>query len=297
MHSFELERPKSLAECLDVLDRYGDSAFVLAGGTATVLALRQGRVRPAVVVDLSGVGELTGAHADADGSLRLGAMVTAAELGRSPAVQSSFPLLATTARQLGSVAVRNAVTLGGNICAGIPAADCPPSLAALGATLTIASARGTRQVTMLDFPICTNRSVLGPAEIVTEIRLPAESAGMWADVARFSANPADYGALVIVAVCARMGRARNRWTDVRVVAGGAQSQPTRIRAAEHLLEQGEWDDARIGQAARLTGAEATLSDIRASAAYRGQIAGVALTRILSQARQQWESSNGQELPR
>jgi len=262
-----------------------------------VLALRQGRVRPAVVVDLGGVGELTGAHADADGSLRLGATVTAAELGHSPAVQGSFPVLATTARQLGSVAVRNAVTLGGNICAGIPAADCPPSLAALGATLTIASARGTRQVTMLDFPICTDRSVLGPAEIVTEIRLPAESAGMWADVARFSANPADYGALVIVAVCARMGRERNRWTDVRVVVGGAQSQPTRIRAAEHVLEQGEWDDSRIGQAARLTGAEATLSDIRASAAYRGQMAGVALTRILSQARQQWESSNGKELPR
>ena len=297
MHSFELERPESLAECLDVLDRHGDSAFVLAGGTAGVLALRQGRVRPAVVVDLSGVGELTGAHPAADGSLRLGATVTAAELGRSPAVQGSFPVLATTARQLGSIAVRNAVTLGGNICAGIPAADCPPSLAALGATLTIASARGTRQVAMLDFPICTDRSVLGPTEIVTEIRLPAESAGMWADVVRFSANPADYGALVIVAVCARMGRERNRWTDVRVVVGGAQSQPARIRAAEHVLEQGEWDDARIGQAARLTGAEATLSDIRASAAYRGQMAGVALTRILSQAKQQRESSNGKELPR
>jgi aerobic carbon-monoxide dehydrogenase medium subunit len=297
MHSFELERPKSLAECLDVLDRYGDSAFVLAGGTAGVLALRQGRVRPAVVVDLSGVGELTGIHADSDGSLRLGAMVTTAELERSPAVQNSFPMLAATAGQLGTVAVRNAITVGGNICAGVPAADCPPSLAALGATLTIASAQGTRQVTMLDFPICVDRSVLGPTEIVTEIRLPAESAGMWADVARFSANPADYGALVIVAVCARMGRARDRWADVRVVAGGATSQPTRIRAAEHLLEQGEWDDARIAQAARMTGTEATLSDIRASAAYRGRMAGVALTRILSQARQQWESSNGGELAR
>jgi aerobic carbon-monoxide dehydrogenase medium subunit len=297
MHSFELERPKSLAECLDVLGRYGDSAFVLAGGTAGVLALRQGRVRPAVVVDLSGVGELTGTHADSDGSLRLGAMVTTAELERSPAVQNSFPMLAATAGQLGTVAVRNAITVGGNICAGLPAADCPPSLAALGATLTIASAQGTRQVTMLDFPICADRSVLGPTEIVTEIRLPAESAGMWADVARFSANPADYGALVIVAVCARMGRARNRWADVRVVAGGAQSQPTRIRAAEHLLEEGEWDDARIAQAARMTGTEATLSDIRASAAYRGRMVGVALTRILSQARQQWESSNGGELAR
>jgi aerobic carbon-monoxide dehydrogenase medium subunit len=297
MLSFELERPKSLAECLDVLDRYGDTAFVLAGGTAGVLALRQGRVRPAVVIDLSGVGELTGIRADADGSLRLGAMVTAAELGRSPAVQRSFPMLAATARQLGTVAVRNAVTVGGNICAGLPAADCPPSLAALGATLTIASARGTRQVTMLDFSICIDRSVLGPTEIVTEIRLPAESAGMWADVTRFSTNPADYGALVTVAVCAKMGRARNQWADVRVAVGGAQSQPTRIRAAEHLLEQGQWDDSRIRQAARLTGAEATLSDIRASAAYRGQMAGVALTRILSQARQQWESSNGKELAR
>ncbi len=295
MRSFELERPKSLAECLEVLDEHGDAAFVLAGGTAGVLALRQGRVRPAVVVDLSGAGELTGACADADGSVRLGAMVTAAELGRSPAVQRSFPLLATTARRLGTVAVRNAVTVGGNICAGMPTADCPPSLAVLGATLTIASARSTRQVSMLDFPICVDRTVLGPTEIVTEIRLPGESARMWADIARISANPADYGALVIVAVCARMDQARNRWADVRVAVGGARNQPSRIHAAEQLLEQGEWDNSRIEQAARLTGAEATLSDGRASAAYRGRIAGVALTGILSKARQQWQPSNGGEL--
>ena len=292
MRSFELERPENLAECLDVLDRYGDSAFILAGGTAGVLALRQGTVRPAVVVDLSGVGELSSVRADADGSVRLGAMVTAADLGRSPAVQGNFALLADTARQLGTIAVRNAVTLGGNICAGMPAANCPPSLAALGATLTIASARGTRQVTMLDFPICVDRSVLAPTEIVTEVRLPGESAGMWGDVARLSANAADYSALVLVAVCARMDQAQNRWADVRIAVAGARNQPFRIHAAEQLLEQGEWDDSRIEQAARLSGAEANLSDAHASAGYRGRLVGVALTGILSGARRPWESSNG-----
>lgn len=296
MRSFELERPERLAECLDLLDEHGDSAFVLAGGTTGVLALRQGRVHPAVVVDLSGVGELAGTRADADGSVRVGAMVTAAELGRCPVVLGSFPVLAASARQLGSVAVRNAVTVGGNICAGMPAADCPATLAALGATLTIASARSTRRVVMPDFPICTDRSTLGPTEIVTEIRLPGESAGLWADMARITASPADYGALVIVTVCARMDRARNRWADVRVAVAGARDQPSRMHAAEQLLEEGEWDDSRIEQAARLSEAEATLSDVRASAAYRGRIAGVALTRILSKARQQWEPSEGGGLP-
>ncbi len=295
MRSFELERPKSLAECLDVLDRHGDSAFVLAGGTAGVLALRRGTVRPAVVVDLSGVGELTGAWADSDGSVRIGAMVTAAELALSPTVHGSFPLLTATARRLGTVAVRNAVTVGGNVCVGLPAADCPASLAALGATLKIASARSTRQVTMPDFPICADRSVLGPTEIVTEIWLPGESAGMWADVVRLSASPADYGALVIVAVCARMARARNHWADVRVAIAGARNQPSRVHAAERQLEQGEWDDSRIEQAARLSQAEATLSDARASADYRGRLVGVALTQILSKAKQQWAPSDGGEL--
>lgn len=295
MRSFDLERPKNLAECLDALDKYGDSAFVLAGGTAGVLALRHGTVRPAVVVDLSGIEELTGICADTDGGVRLGAMATAAELGRSPVVQAGFPLLTATARQLGSVAVRNAVTVGGNICAGIPAADCPPALMALGATLVIASARGTRQVTMQDFPICVDRSVLGPAEVVTEIRLPGSSAGMWADITRLSAHPADYGALVIVAVCAKRDRTRPRWADVRLAVGGSQNQPSRIQAAEQLLEEGEWDESRIKQAARLSGAEATLSDGRASAAYRGRLVGVALTRILSKAKQQWERTSGGEM--
>jgi len=71
---------------------------------------------------------------------------------------------------------------------------------------------------------------------------------MWADVVRLSASPADYGALVIVAVCARMDRARNRWADVRVAVAGARSQPSRVSRAERLLEQGEWDDSRIEQA-------------------------------------------------
>jgi CO/xanthine dehydrogenase FAD-binding subunit len=297
MRSFELERPDSLKECLDLLDRYGDSAFVLAGGTAGILALRQGRVRPAVVVDLSGVGELTGVCANADGSMRIGAMVTAAELGCSAAVQDSFPMLAATARQLGTVAVRNAVTVGGNICAGIPAADCPPSLAALDATLTIVNTRNTRQVSTLDFPICVDRSVLGPAEIVTQIQLPRESAGKWAEAMRLSASPADYGALVHVAVCARMDRSLNRWTDVRVAIGGARSQPSRIHVAEQLLEQGEWDASRIEEAAHLIEAEATLSDLRASATHRGRLAGVALTRILNKARHQHEPDSGGESAR
>jgi CO/xanthine dehydrogenase FAD-binding subunit len=186
--------------------------------------------------------------------------------------------------------------VGGNICAGIPAADCPPTLAALGATLTIASARGTRQVSMADFPICADRSVLGPAEIVTDIRLPAESAGMWADRVRLTAHLADYGALILVAVCARMDPARrNRWTGVRVAVGGARTQPSRIPAAEQLLEQGEWDASRIAEAARLSGAEAALSDARASAAYRSRLVRVAVTRILSKAADQWEPGHGGEL--
>jgi carbon-monoxide dehydrogenase medium subunit len=295
MHSFDLERPKSLAECLDLLDRYGDSAFVLAGGTAGVPALRQGTVRPAVVVDLGGIEELTGIWADADTSLRLGAMATAAELGRCPEVEGNFPLLAATARRLGTVAVRNAVTIGGNICAGLPTADCPPTLAALDATLTIASARGIRQASMLDFAIGAGRSALDPAEIVTEIRLPGTSAGKWADIMRLTGSPADYGALVTVAVCARLSGAPSQWTDVRVAVGGARDRPARIRAAEQLLEQGEWDDSRIEQAARLSAAQATLSDGRASAGHRGRLIHVALTRILTRARQQRERRSGGEM--
>jgi CO/xanthine dehydrogenase FAD-binding subunit len=203
--------------------------------------------------------------------MRIGAMVTAAELGCSAAVQDSFPMLAATARQLGTVAVRNAVTVGGNICAGIPAADCPPSLAALDATLTIVNTRNTQ--------------------------LPRESAGKWAEAMRLSASPADYGALVHVAVCARMDRSLNRWTDVRVAIGGARSQPSRIHVAEQLLEQGEWDASRIEEAAHLIEAEATLSDLRASATHRGRLAGVALTRILNKARHQHEPDSGGESAR
>lgn len=298
MRSFELEQPETLAECLDMLDQYADSALVLAGGTAAVIALRLGTMRPEVVVDLGAIEEMKGIATDAGGDLRLGALVTAAELARSSEVRFGFPVLADTARRLGTVAVRNAVTLGGNICVGLPAADSPVCLCALGAKLTIASARGTRQVELGDFPIGVDRSVLRPTEIVTQIHLPSHPAGVWADATRVTASAADYGALVVVAARARMDRARGHWSDVRIVIGGATPSPTRVGPAEEVLEQGEWDDLRIGEAARLAAAEATVSDFRASAAYRGQLIRVALARILGGASSAWVTSDdGREEPR
>jgi xanthine dehydrogenase YagS FAD-binding subunit len=114
MPVFELFQPASIDETLNLLDKYGRDAWVMAGGLDTFDWLKDRTKRTQVVVDLSQVNELRGIK-EADGGLEIGAATTLTEVVRHPVVKEKFGLLMEAAELVASPQIRNQGTLGGNV--------------------------------------------------------------------------------------------------------------------------------------------------------------------------------------
>jgi len=115
MHEFELYQPDSVANALELLGEHGKDAWVIAGGKDSLDWFKDRLKKPAVLVDITGIGELHGIREESDGGLYIGALTTLTEINESPAVRSRFPALADAAGHVASPQIRNAGTLGGNI--------------------------------------------------------------------------------------------------------------------------------------------------------------------------------------
>src|SRR5918992_5659621 len=135
MAPFELAQPADVAEAISLLDC--DDARPLSGGTALMLMMKAGVLRPRRLVSLRRLGL---GNIEAHGELRIGAMATLGALERDAAVKKAWPVITRTLRTLSNVRVRNVATVGGALAHADPHMDLPPLLAALGARVTI---RGT----------------------------------------------------------------------------------------------------------------------------------------------------------
>ena len=115
----------------------------MSGGTALMLMMKAGVLRPSRLVNLRRLG-LDQFEVDSRDALNVGAMVTLRSLETSPVVRKGWPVLARTLRTLSNVRVRNVARIGGALAHGDPHMDLPPLLSALGATVTIAGPGGER---------------------------------------------------------------------------------------------------------------------------------------------------------
>lgn len=115
MTGFELYQPTDLDTAIDILSRHGADAWVLAGGYDSLDWFKERTRTPGVVVDLDGIEELRGIR-EVDGGLVIGATTTLTEVERHPLVRERFGLLGDAARRVASPQIRNAGTLGGNLC-------------------------------------------------------------------------------------------------------------------------------------------------------------------------------------
>src|SRR5918994_1059787 len=143
--------PSSIEECVKALVARGTGAKTVAGGTDLLPQMKNGVVKPAVVIDLSGIAALRGVTAANGAGLRVGACATARELELDPEVRRRYRALADGAALVGSVQVRNIATVGGNVCNAAPSADMAPPLMALEAVAVIAGPQGRRRVPMAEF--------------------------------------------------------------------------------------------------------------------------------------------------
>lgn len=112
--AFELFQPISTDDTLALLEKYGRSAWVFAGGLDSMDWFADRVKRPEVVVDLSQVKELTGVRSSSDG-VEIGAMATLTEVVRHPVIREKYSMLAEAAELAASPQIRNQGTIGGNV--------------------------------------------------------------------------------------------------------------------------------------------------------------------------------------
>jgi xanthine dehydrogenase small subunit len=198
-----------------------------------------------------------------DGTIRIGAMTTIAELGAFMA--DRHPALAELIRRYGSVQVRNAATIGGNIANGSPIGDSPPALIALGATLHLRRGDARRAIALEDFFLEYGRQDRAPGEFVEAVSVPVQPDRLACHKLskRFDQD------ISAVCGCFNITVEEGVVTAARIAFGGMAGTPKRARAAEAALVGQPWDEANVAAAQGALARDFTpLSDMRASSGYR-----------------------------
>ena len=277
--TYDYHEPREVAEALHLLVKHGEDAHLIAGGTATVLLLRQGLIRPGHVISLRAIGALSGIGRAHDGGLRIGATATHRQAERSADVRALSPALTNAFASVATVRIRNQATVGGSLAHADPAQDPPPMLAALGAAVTAVSPRGARSVPVEDLAVDHFTTTLAGDEIITEVIVPPLAPGTRATYVKFLPRTADDYATVSVAAAMRL--ADGVVADARIVLGAVGPTPIRARAAEAALAGAKPSRERLAQAAALVRDEVDpLDDLRGSAEYKREMARVWTERAL-----------------
>ncbi|MBN8478316.1 MAG: xanthine dehydrogenase family protein subunit M [Burkholderiales bacterium] len=275
---FEYRAPGTLADALAVRREAGEDALVMAGGLTTIILMRERLARPRLVLSLSEIEALR--RIEANGALSIGAMATHAEIVRSPAVAAVAPLIAEACGHVGSPAIRNMGTLGGNVCHADSASDPAPALLALDAEAVIAGPRGERRLPMTGFFQGTLTTALGGDELLAAIRIPRPAAGTASRFVKYTATTAEAFATVTVAMTV-VKDAAGACRSARIGLGSVASTPIRATAAESLLAGRRLTREAIDEAARAA-ADATSpsSNNQGSAGYRREMTRVWVRRLL-----------------
>jgi CO/xanthine dehydrogenase FAD-binding subunit len=274
--------PRSLAEALQVLA--SGPATVLAGGTDLMPQSRSARMRFApTLLNIQGVAELRGVRRR-DGAVQIGALTTIATLHDDPAVRSGAPVLWQACDHFASDQIRNAATIGGNICNASPAGDTLVPLLVLGASVVLASAGAAgileRRLPLSEFLTGPGRTARRPDELLVAVHIPVPAPG-WVDrYVKFGTRPALDISTIALAVGGTLSD--GRLEHARLALGAVA--PTAIRAhdAERVLAEGPLDRARIDRVVDAVDAAIhPISDVRASDWYRRELVHNLLRRILT----------------
>ncbi|OGK77032.1 MAG: hypothetical protein A2X52_01245 [Candidatus Rokubacteria bacterium GWC2_70_16] len=277
---FDYHAPTSVEQALELLGRYGGDAKVLAGGQSLMPLLNFRLSRPAALVDLNRIPSLAYVR-EQDGQVRFGAMTRQRTIEFSPVVRERLPLLREATRWVGHLPIRTRGTIGGSIAHADPSAEYPAVLTALEGEVVARSPRGARIVKATDLFQTYLTTSLAPDEILVEVRMPAMPAGAGYAFEEFARRHGDFAIVGIAAVVVKDGA---RCALARLVAAGAGPVPTRLRAAEEILEHEGLTDAAIEAASRRASEIVSPdADIHASADYRRHLTAVLTKRALRRA--------------
>jgi carbon-monoxide dehydrogenase medium subunit len=273
----EYEAPTTVDEAVDLLAEYGDEASVLAGGQSLIPLLALRLARPEVLIDINGIGELSGISAE-DGWVTIGAVTREYMAEESGTVADAVPLLADALPMIGHEAIRSRGTIGGSLAHADPAAELPAVARALDAEFVVRGPSGTRVIPAAEWfegYLTTSRDA---DELLLEVRFPAVKQGTGTSFHEVARRHGDFA---IVGLATSLVLSGTVISDARLALTGVSDVPVRATAAEELLA-GERPSAELFDEAarRATEDLDPPADLHGSSDYRKKVAAAVVRRGL-----------------
>ena len=263
---FEYYEPRSLKEALEILEKLGDAAKILAGGTDLLVKMKTRQVEPKALVNIKRIKELKGIVDEGD-RIRIGALTTLRELEESPLIARYLPALHDAVKQMASIQIRNMATIGGNLCNASPAADTAPPLLVHEALVKTASIEGERTIPITEFFKGPGLTVLKPTELLVEIIVNKENgSSAFSKMGRVAVD------LAIASVAIYLKTRGDAVEDVRVAAGAVAPTPIRCPRTEAVLKERRINEVSIELVRVIEEEVKPISDVRATAEYRRHLA-------------------------
>jgi aerobic carbon-monoxide dehydrogenase medium subunit len=279
--SFEYHDPTTLDEALSLLAQFGDEARPLAGGQSLVPLMNFRLLRPAHLVDLNSVSELT-FLTTINGELRIGATTRQRALEKSSDIAGRWPLLRDATRFIGHIQIRNRGTVGGSLAHAFPSAELPVAMVTLDAALVLRSTIRQRTVLAGDFFQAYMATALEPGELLTEIVVPALAPNTGWSFQEVSRRHGDFALAGAAALITLDGR--GKIDQVHLTLTGAI--PICASEVEKQMRGELPSDALFTAAAQHATKDLEQdSDIHASAEYRRSTCAAMAARALAQAAQ------------
>ena len=272
----EFYRPKTVEEALALLSRE-KNAKLIAGGTDLVIALKERRIKPEVLIDVTGIDEIREIKEEGN-TLFLGAAATFTEIQSSELVKKYCPSLCEAASRMGATQVRNLATLGGNVANAATAADGLPPLLSIGAIAVVCNTKGSRYVPVEDVVTGVNQNSLAEDEMIIGFQLPAKpgAAKVFEKIGRRKALAI---ARINIALCANMDG--SKVDSIAIAVGAVGKTAYRVKEVEDLLAGKELTQQVIADAAVLMD-EVVARNLagRSTTPYKRKIASAVLKRGL-----------------
>jgi carbon-monoxide dehydrogenase medium subunit len=261
-------RAESVAEACAVLAGRDDARLV-SGGTALAILMRQGLLKPELLVGVGRINELC--QIVTNDSLLLGAAVPVRMAERHPAVMQYWPVLADTLRQVATPRIRNMATIGGGLAHADPAQDPPVTLVALGARVRVVGVESERVVPAADFFVDYYETALRHGEVVVGVEVPGLQDGVGAAFLKYTPRSVEDYATVSACALVRLD-ARGVCREARLVFGAVGTTPIVVEVGP-ALSGAEITEERARAAAELArDAVDPLEDVRGSAEYKRDMA-------------------------
>ncbi|MEC9328812.1 MAG: xanthine dehydrogenase family protein subunit M [Pseudomonadota bacterium] len=267
------QTPKTTKEAAALMMRGKGNAFLLAGGTDLMVRMKNGQIEPDLVVDIKHIATMQSINKSATG-FRIGAAVSAAEMGENTSLKKAWPGVVEAANLIGSDQIQNRCTVVGNLCNASPAADAVPALIAAGAKANVVGPKRRRTVAVEKVITGPGTTSLAKGELVEAITLPKRPPKSGDAYLRFI--PRSEMDIAVVGAGVSITLSNNSVIkSARVALGAVAPTPLLVPAAAKAIVGTKLDAAAINKLVEAcTNACNPIDDKRGTVEFRTEVAGV-----------------------